>query len=262
MENWVLTTYDDFGLSISRIQGIDNDLIRQQLFFSGLVSLERTNLSCQNEKTNTLAIPQDLYTLGYRHMGSIGVREDAIYVPLENRSTGYQDSKILQYDKNSLSEIDENQRSTLPNHLLPDGCPWIAIDEFNKRLYTSQFAYVETVYVFDLETLTHQPKEDISLGKILYNVQGSRMYEGNLYMVEEEGPISKVNIATGQVTEVFNLRDHITDSASMCKIEAESLTFYEQAQDGSTLHILVLVYLHTSWGCKFPQSRLYHFKRL
>ena len=122
----------------------------------------------------------------------------------------------------------------MPNEYLPDGIPWCAVDAENGYLYCSPFNEVNYIVACDLETMEFS--HIIELSEEIYRIQGGEVYEGVLYLSNDDesndDKVLMVDISTGEVSELCT-----RSLPAMAGNEAEGLTIYPM-EDGSLFHIL------------------------
>lgn len=179
---------------------------------------------------NTDVLPEEyVYLYETDHLGGISYYDGKIYGAVENKAEDF--NLVVTYDAETLEMLDIYK---MPNEYLPDGIPWCAVDADNGYLYCSQFNEADYIVACDLETMEFS--HVIELSETVYRIQGGEVYEGVLYLSNDDksndDKILTVNIGTGEVKELCT-----RSLPSAAGNEAEGLTVYPM-DDGSLIHVL------------------------
>lgn len=179
---------------------------------------------------NTKAIPEKyVNTHDSDHIGGISYYDGKIYAAVENEAEDF--SLVITYDTETLQPVDSYK---MPNEYLPDGIPWCAVDADNGYLYCSPFNEVDYIVACDLETMEFS--HIIELSETVYRIQGGEVYEGVLYLSNDDesnsDKILTVDISTGEVKRLCT-----RTLPSVAGNEAEGLTVCPM-EDGSFIHVL------------------------
>ena len=179
---------------------------------------------------NTKAIPEKYVNAhDSDHIGGISYYDGKIYAAVENEAEDF--SLVITYDTETLQPVDSYK---MPNEYLPDGIPWCAVDADNGYLYCSPFNDVDYIVACDLETMEFS--HIIELSETVYRIQGGEVYEGVLYLSNDDesnrDKILTADISTGEVKRLCTLT-----LPSVAGNEAEGLTVYPM-EDGSFIHVL------------------------
>lgn len=179
---------------------------------------------------NTKAIPEKYVNAhDSDHIGGISYYNGKIYGAVENEAEDF--SLVITYDTETLQPVDSYK---MPNEYLPDGIPWCAVDADNGYLYCSPFNEVDYIVACDLETMEFS--HIIELSETVYRIQGGEVYEGVLYLSNDDesnsDKILTVDISTGEVDRICT-----RTLPSAAGNEAEGLTVYPM-EDGSFIHVL------------------------
>lgn len=179
---------------------------------------------------NTKAIPEKYVDAhDSDHIGGISYYNGKIYGAVENKAEDF--SLVITYDTQTLQPVDSYK---MPNEYLPDGIPWCAVDADNGYLYCSPFNEVDYIVACDLETMEFS--HIIELSETVYRIQGGEVYEGLLYLSNDDesnsDKIYTVDISTGEVKRLCTRK-----LPSVAGNEAEGLTVYPM-EDGSLIHVL------------------------
>lgn len=179
---------------------------------------------------NTKAIPEKYVNAhDSDHIGGISYYDGKIYAAVENEAEDF--SLVITYDTETLQPVDSYK---MPNEYLPDGIPWCAVDADNGYLYCSPFNEVDYIVACDLETMEFS--HIIELSETVYRIQGGEVYEGVLYLSNDDesnsDKILTVDISTGEVKRLCT-----RTLPSVAGNEAEGLTVYPM-EDGSFIHVL------------------------
>ncbi len=173
---------------ILKSQGLAFD--GESLVFSWRYGLQRTDIRYRSVITRPLAIPQDIQfehynsvkKNGFSHIGDIDIAGDKLYAPIEdedNRTKPF----IAIFDPKTL--IYTGEKHMLPTEHLPNGVPWIAVDEPRRVFYTMNWNS-QDLLVFDLNTYVFVKSirlTDIAKPNYLIRrVQGGKMHDGFLYI--------------------------------------------------------------------------------
>ena len=179
---------------------------------------------------NTKAIPEKYVNAhDSDHIGGISYYDGKIYAAVENEAEDF--SLVITYDTETLQPVDSYK---MPNEYLPDGIPWCAVDADNGYLYCSPFNDVDYIVACDLETMEFS--HIIELSETVYRIQGGEVYEGLLYLSNDDesnsDKILTVDISTGEVKRLCT-----RTLPSVAGNEAEGLTVCPM-EDGSFIHVL------------------------
>lgn len=179
---------------------------------------------------NTKAIPEKYVNAhDSDHIGGISYYDGKIYAAVENEAEDF--SLVITYDTETLQPVDSYK---MPNEYLPDGIPWCAVDADNGYLYCSPFNDVDYIVACDLETMEFS--HIIELSETVYRIQGGEVYEGVLYLSNDDesnrDKILTVDISTGEVKRLCT-----RTLPSVAGNEAEGLTVCPM-EDGSFIHVL------------------------
>ena len=223
-ELWQQIGIDEFPGTVGavRSQGLTTD--GTSWYFSWTLGLEKTDLNYTTLVSKTTAIPPELSLLGDKHIGDIDYWNGTLYVPLEDTGP-YVQPHLALYDPATLTA---GQSYALPNTLLTDGVPWVAVDGPRGNIYVAVWDPTLAIFVFDLATVTYS--RSIPLRPPLGRIQGAKVFEGSLYLSTDDTAkdIFKVNLDTGTVIPLFALNQNF---------EEEGLAFLARP-DGSLLHTL------------------------
>jgi hypothetical protein len=228
-EVWTQLGLDTFSgtTALQRGQGVATD--GQSWYFSGTLSLEKTDLQFNTQTSNSLAIPLTLaLTLGSNHIGDIDVYNGTLYAPIEDGSA-YQNPRLVQYGAQNLSA---GTVFTIPQALQTKGVPWVAVDAPRGFLYFAEWDPTTQLNLFSLSTVTYlrsltlTPPAGVALGRI----QGAKVFEGALYLNTDDAmkTVYKLNLETGTVLRLFAIAG---------AGENEGLAFLARP-DGSQMHTL------------------------
>ena len=179
---------------------------------------------------NTKAIPEKYVDAhDSDHIGGISYYNGKIYGAVENEAEDF--SLVITYDTQTLQPVDSYK---MPNEYLPDGIPWCAVDADNGYLYCSPFNEVDYIVACDLETMEFS--HIIELSETVYRIQGGEVYEGLLYLSNDDesnsDKIYTVDISSGEVKRLCT-----RTLPAAAGNEAEGLTVYPM-EDGSLIHVL------------------------
>ncbi|MBO5462130.1 MAG: hypothetical protein J6A49_02345 [Clostridia bacterium] len=195
---------------------------------AGLAKWDTENF--EQVAVNTKAIPEKYVNAhDSDHIGGISYYDGKIYAAVENEAEDF--SLVITYDTETLQPVDSYK---MPNEYLPDGIPWCAVDADNGYLYCSPFNDVDYIVACDLETMEFS--HIIELSETVYRIQGGEVYEGVLYLSNDDesnsDKILTVDISTGEVKRLCT-----RTLPSVVGNEAEGLTVYPM-EDGSFIHVL------------------------
>ncbi len=228
-EQWLEQRLDTFSgtTALTRGQGVASD--GTSWFFSGTLSLERTDDGYARQQANTLAIPPLLALAGSSHIGDIDVWNGTIYAPIEDGRTNYQNPKLVLFDAQSLSA---GMQYSIPQALQTKGVPWVAVNGPAGQLYFAEWDPTPQLNIFSLSTvqllssLPLRPPAGVAVGR----VQGAKVFEGFLYLATDDATKSlfKMNLQTGTVQKLLSIAT---------TGEQEGLAF-RSLPDGTQLHTL------------------------
>jgi len=139
------------------------------------------------------AVPDELRSEGYDHIGDVDYFNGYIYAPVED--VNYEKPIVIVYSAADFSVV--KVIGPLPQSHMP----WIALDS-EGRMYSSEFSDVNEIKVYDPEG---NLVETIKLNVSLQRVQGGCIY-GDKYLIlttDDGGDwIYAVNLETGVVTKI------------------------------------------------------------
>lgn len=256
-QNW-------YGVNVYRSQGLTTD--GQNWFFSWQYGLEKTTLDTYSKITHNgefnlttfqpklpTAIPGTLLNAGSNHIGDIDYYKGKIYAPVED-GPGYHKPYILIYDANDNGNPGDDPDNpnglsyTGPAYLLPQsdltgGVPWVAVDGCSDTAFTAEWDPTTKINRYNLGDFSPLPfpKRYLMLKQELHRIQGAKVHNGALYASadDENKTIYKIDLSSGQVDELFNLKWLPSEYAG-AKIEVEGLSFLDRPE-GSSLHVLRII---------------------
>lgn len=210
-----------------RSQGMATD--GHDMFFSWQLGLMRTSADPLSLLAiNPYAIPVDLVVDGSNHIGDIDYYDGKIYAPIEDGDR-YLRPYIALYDAKTL--LYTGVRYALPQTLLVEGVPWVAVDPGRQHIYTAEWNNTKVLNVHSLTDL--HVIRTVTLSETVGRIQGAKMLDGLLYGAEDNGNLKSIiaiDPDTGRVTHVF-------DRKLVPGTEAEGLSFSKTAA-GTVMHTL------------------------
>lgn len=202
-ETWKRAGDTKFGLpdSVYRVQGVATD--GRSWFFSATNHLQRTNQAFEAQVNNVTPIPPDIAKQGGNHIGDIDVYDGLLYAPIED-GKAYLHPYVVTYDASTLQPT--GKEYALPQKLLTQGVPWVAVDGPRKRVYTAEWDPTQRIDVFDL-TKALAFEKTIELKTTIGRIQGAKVFGGELYATSDnaEKTIYKIDLDTGTVMKLFTL---------------------------------------------------------
>ena len=166
-EVWAQLGLDLFSgtTALKRGQGVATD--GTSWFFSGTLSLEKTDLQFNTQVSNGLAIPVTLALAGSNHIGDIDVYGGTLYAPIEDGSA-YQNPKLVKFD----TSLNAGTIYAIPQALQTKGVPWVAVDGARGLIYFAEWDPTTQLNLFSLSTVTYlrslqlAPPAGVTLGRI------------------------------------------------------------------------------------------------
>ena len=223
-ELWAEKSFETFGTAASaaRSQGVTSN--GTAWFFSWRLGLERTDLSFNTTKSNTLAIPLALGLAGSNHIGDIDLNGNTLWVPIEDGSA-YQHPYLVEYDATTLTA---GTQHLLSNTMLTKGVPWVAVDGPRAALYVAEWDPTPQLFVLSLATAAYS--KALAIRPTLGRIQGGKVFEGSLYasLDDTAKSIFKINLDTGTAQSLFTVSGALGG-------EEEGLAFLARP-DGTLLH--------------------------
>ena len=226
-EVWAQLGLDMFNgtTALKRGQGVATD--GTSWYFSGTLSLEKTDLQFNTQVSNALAIPPLLALAGSNHIGDIDVYGGTLYAPIEDGS-GYLHPKLVKFD----TMLNAGTTYDIPQNLQTKGVPWVAVDGPRSLIYFAEWDPTTQLNLFSLSNAAYlrslqlTPPSGVTLGRI----QGAKVFEGALYLNTDDATktVYKLNLETGTVLKLFALGPIG---------ENEGLAFLARP-DGSQMHTL------------------------
>ncbi len=259
-EDWVMTGVDHFSLTqaLQRSQGVAFDSDTNTLLFSWQYGLQRTTLDYTILANDPRAIPRPLRLRGSDHIGCLDYYAGRLYAPIED-GDDRNGPVIALYDAQTLAFTGDY--FPLPTDIQNDGVPWVAVDAARGLAYSAKWNPIDRINAYDLSNFTFVKAIplDVTLGRI----QGAKVYDGALYAAADDDnhTVYRIELDTGQVTELFRLIDLPGVYPDDPWLETEGLAFYP-ANDGSSLHITLIqgVYDSRNPTGLLPVSSLFHFR--
>jgi hypothetical protein len=229
-EAWTEGTGDTFEFPdvVKRGQGVATD--GESWFFSSTNHLQRTDPSFEAVVDNAVPLPKNIAQLGGNHIGDIDVFDGRLYAPIED-GPDYQNPYIVTYDSTTLEPTGD--QFLLPQALLTEGVPWVAVDGPRRRVYAAEWDPTERIEMFDLDNgLAHLSA--LELDTPIGRIQGAKVFGGAMYASSDndDKSIYKIDLDTGTVIKLFAL--------GTANSEVEGLAPVQQA-DGAHLRILNVV---------------------
>jgi len=225
-EAWKKGTGTSFGLpdALYRAQGVATD--GRSWFFSSTNHLQRTNQSFESQVDNVQPIPTDIAKQGGDHIGDIDVYGGLLYAPIED-GPDYLHPYVVTYDAKSLQPTGRSY--PLPQKLLTQGVPWVAVDGPRKRVYTAEWDPTQRI---DMFALTNDLAFDktLELTTAIGRIQGAKVFGGEMYATSDndEKSVYKIDLDTGTVMKLFAL------GTTGSEVEGLALT---NEKDGAHVHI-------------------------
>jgi hypothetical protein len=223
-ELWSEKSFETFSTSASavRSQGVTTN--GTAWFFSWRLGLERTDLSYNTTKSNSLAIPLALGLAGSNHIGDIDLDGNTLWAPIEDGSA-YAHPYLVEFDATTLTAGTQHALSTT---MLTKGVPWVSVDKARNALYVAEWDPTPGIFVLSLATTAYQ--KTIPIRPTLGRIQGAKVFEGSLYasLDDTSKSIFKINLETGTAQSLFTI-------AGAAGGEEEGLAFLLRP-DGTLLH--------------------------
>ena len=184
--------------------------------------------------------PSQRFTPGASHIGDIDYANGKLYAPIEDENV-YNLPYIAIFDPVTLKYTGE--KHLLPQNLLTEGVPWVAVDPARGYLYTAEWENDKVLNVFDLNTfelIRTVPLQSVT--PTLTRIQGAKIFNGMLYasadtkdtadpvLNTKRKRVYKIDPVSGSVMEILHY-DVINHT------ETEGLAFYNTS-DGQ-MHIEV-----------------------
>lgn len=226
-EVWAQLGLDLFSgaTALKRGQGVATD--GTSWYFSGTLSLEKTDLQFNTQVSNALAIPFTLGLAGSNHIGDIDVYGGTLYAPIEDGSA-YLHPKLVKFD----TMLNAGTIYDIPQNLQTKGVPWVAVDGPRSLIYFAEWDPTTQLNLFSLSNAAYLRSLQLTApaGVTLGRIQGAKVFEGALYLNTDDATKTayKLNLETGTVLKLFALGPIG---------ENEGLAFLARP-DGSQMHTL------------------------
>jgi hypothetical protein len=228
-ERWRQTAVQTFTGADAEIrsQGMATD--GHDLFFSWQLGLMRTTSDpLALLAINPYAIPVDLVLDGSNHIGDIDYYDGRIYAPIEDGDR-YLRPYIGLYDARTL--LYTGVRYALPQSLLVEGVPWVAVDPGRRQIYTAEWNNTKVLNVHSLTDL--HVIRTVTLSETAGRIQGAKMLDGLLYAAQDNGNLKSILAIDPDTGTVY----HVFDRKLPPGTEAEGLSFTKTAA-GTVMHTL------------------------
>lgn len=175
-------------------------------------------------QSNLFAIPDEFRQKNYDHIGDIAVQDGIIYAPVEDKAE--EKPLVLLYDAETLEYT--GKYFELDAEYLPDGIPWVAVDE--NYLYSCANNYPEKIAVFRLEDMKFSHTIDISpLPSGFTELQAGDCHDGKLYLnvgevKDGKEPVYVVDLETETTSFLFdrNKTGYDMEPEGLCVTEDEN----------------------------------------
>lgn len=215
--------------------------------FSWRYGLQRTDMNYSILATKPMDVPADIlaqqeqlsqydpsqrFTPGASHIGDIDAANGKLYASIEDENL-YNLPYIALFDPQTLAYTGE--KHLLPQNLLTEGVPWIAVDAKRGQFYTAEWENTKVLDVFDLNTfelIRTVPLQSVT--PALTRIQGAKIYNGMLYASADTSDtadpvlgtkrkrVYRIDPVSGNVTEALHY-DVVNHT------EAEGIAFYDTA---------------------------------
>ncbi len=200
-QQWVKVGETDFPTTDGKGQGVTND--GTNYYFSSTNGIQETDQNFNVIAQNNSPIPASLAALGDDHIGDIEYYNGKLYLPMEDENV-YVQPHIAVFDAATLAYTGVSY--ALNPALQTDGAPWVGIDTSKGIAYTSKYDDATQLNVYDVSN-NFQDIGAIQLSQPISDVQGAKVLDGYLYAATDNatGSVYKINLATGQVTDILDL---------------------------------------------------------
>jgi hypothetical protein len=148
------------------------------------------------KKSLAPAIPRELTTRAFNHIGDPDVVGNCIYAPLEEPNYNLGQQVTARYDATTLHYVDS---VTLAQH----ENSFVTVDPTTGIAYTMDHFSGSALLRYDV-LHAWAPMPPLTMSKYLYKVQGAAVGAGAVWLATSDtgNPMYRVDLATGQVTDL------------------------------------------------------------
>jgi hypothetical protein len=239
-DRWTEVSEVDFATSNGRSQGLSND--GTNIFFTSTNGVQETDLNYNIVAQNNNPIPASLAALGDSHVGDGDYYKGNLYLPVEDENI-YQHPSIAVMNASTLALTGTTY--ALNPKLQIDGVPYVAINKANGHAYTSTYDNASQLNIYDVNN-GFASLGSLKLSQSIDAVQGAKVLGNYLYAATDnlQGSVYKINLTTGEVTDILNLNiigQDDNEGDQIVNQEQEGIDFLQTA-DGVEMQVLERLY--------------------
>jgi hypothetical protein len=180
-----------------------------------------------------LAIPVDLRTKGYNHVGDIDVVGNVIYAPYEQPSYDLVHQVTARYDATTLAFIDSVELAQHENS-------FVTVDEATMTAFSMDHFDGDTLQRYDVNA-GWAALPPLQLTMTLHHTQGADIADGAVWIAtsDDHNGVYRVDIATGETTSVGTLGHQGAEGEGIDATALPSGAFHALVNDVSaaTVHL-------------------------
>ncbi len=167
--------------------------------FPGTDVIERVDDQLTVITAKPLAIPTDLRSQGYNHIGDIDVVGDIIYAPFEQPNYELARQVTARYDATTLAFIDSVELAQHENS-------FVTVDEATMTAYSMDRFDGDTLQRYDV-TAGWTALPPLQLTMTLQHTQGADIADGAVWIAtsDDHNGVYRVDLQTGETTSVGTL---------------------------------------------------------
>ena len=180
-----------------------------------------------------LAIPTDLRTKGYNHVGDIDVVGGVIYAPFEQPNYDLVHQVTARYDATTLAFIDSVELAQHENS-------FVTVDEATMTAYSMDHFDGDTLQRYDVNA-GWAALPPLQLTMTLHHTQGADIAGGAVWIAtsDEHNDVYRVDITTGETTSVGTLGHQGAEGEGLDATALASGAFHALVNDpaAATVHL-------------------------
>jgi len=177
-----------YGQGIARVE--------RGWILSGTTVIARVNEKFKSQASASPAIPPDLASRGYNHVGDIDVVGDSIYVPLEQPNYELGEQVTARYDVNTLELLDSVLLAQHENS-------FVSVDPKTMTAYSLDRFGGDAVLRYDVNA-DWAPLPPLPMSRFVDKVQGGDVSGGFIWLSTSDptNELFRVDLATGEVVDL------------------------------------------------------------
>jgi hypothetical protein len=164
--------------------------------FTNNNAIYRTDESFTQTVVHLDAIPPELASKGYNHLGDPDVADGVLWVPVERDDKDQALQVTARYDAETLAFVDSFE---VPQH----HNAWVAVAD-DGIVYSNDLFTDDTVLRYRVSGTTTEPLTPLSMSQSIDRIQGGDLADGALWLStdDDHNGVYRVDLETGAVTDL------------------------------------------------------------